>query len=138
MFDRDGNRTPVYDYVKTAGIQIEAVDEVLMCCKSKGVIVSGSMPWDGNSGIPAKDILQTYGEISAVNGWHTLVGCFDYNGKTALYVTNNSVTEGDDVDITFTKGVKGYTVQKAVKNQFEGAELNLKLDAGEGVLVVIE
>lgn len=138
MFDRNGNRTAVYDYVKTAGIQIEAVDEVLMCCKSKGVIVSGSMPWEGNSGIPAKDILQTYGEISAVNGWHTLVGCFDYNGKTALYVTNNSVTEGEDVDITFTKGVKGYTVQKAVKNQFDGDELNLKLDAGEGVLVVIE
>ncbi len=38
MFDRDGNRTDVYDYVKKANTQVKAVDEVLMCAKSKGII----------------------------------------------------------------------------------------------------
>ena len=38
MFDRDGNRTDVYDYVKKANTQVKVVDEVLMCAKSKGII----------------------------------------------------------------------------------------------------
>ena len=41
MFDRDGNRTVIYDYVKTANDQIKAIDEVLMCSRSEGVIVAG-------------------------------------------------------------------------------------------------
>lgn len=138
MFDRHGNRTAVYDYVKNANLQLAAADEVLMCCKSKGMILAGSMPWNGDSGIPEADCLNTYGALTAVNASHAIVGCFDYDGKAAFYVTNNSITEGDTVALTFDKSVKGYTVQKANRQSFSGDSLSLTAEAGEGILVVIE
>lgn len=45
MFDRDGNRTAVYDYVKKANMQLAAADEVLMCSKFVGLIFTGVSPW---------------------------------------------------------------------------------------------
>lgn len=138
MFDRNGNRTDVYDYVKNANLQLAAADEVLMCCKSKGLILSGSMPWEGESGIPEEDCLNAYGALTAVSANHAIVGCFDYDGKAAFYVTNNSVTEGDTVTLTFDKSVNGYIVQKANKQEISGSSLSLTAEAGEGILVVIE
>lgn len=137
MFDLSGNRTAVYEYVKAANKQIAAVDEVLMCSKSKGVVVCGTSPWE-DCGIPEADQLTTYGELASAEAGHSLVGCFDFNGKTALYVTDNSVTEGDTVALNFTSSVKGYTVVKGVKTAFEGETLTLAPEAGEGILVVIE
>lgn len=138
MFDRHGNRTAIYDYVKNANLQIEAVDEVLMCSKSKGVIINGNMPWDGESGIPAADVLTSYGALASVTAQHAITGCFDYNGKAAFYVTNNNTLEQDTVTLNFSSGVSGYTVQKAAKTTFNGNSLSISLAAGEGVLVVLE
>lgn len=44
MFDAEGNKTEMYGRVKLANEMIAAVDEVLMCAKSEGVIVKGVMP----------------------------------------------------------------------------------------------
>lgn len=137
MFDRDGNRTEIYDYVKNAGVQIAAVDEVLMCSKSQGVILSGSMPWEGESGIPEADLLTAYGALTAVSASHAIVGCFDFDGKAAFYITNNSVTEGDTVALTFNGDITGYSVQKGEKKDFSGSAVSLTAEAGEGILVVI-
>lgn len=109
-----------------------------MCCKSKGLILSGSMPWEGESGIPEEDCLNAYGALTVVSANHAIVGCFDYDGKAAFYVTNNSVTEGDTVTLTFDKSVNGYIVQKANKQEISGSSLSLTAEAGEGILVVIE
>lgn len=144
LFDAAGTRTDVYNYVKTANQQISAVDEVLMCSKSMGVMIVGDMPiryTDGQPAeIPARDILQHYGEITTATGKHALIGCFDYNGKTAYYITNNTILDGenDTVTLSFGDTVSGYTVQKAVKENFVSPSLQLTLDVGEGVLVVID
>ncbi len=140
MFDTNGNRTEVYNYVKTANTQIKAVDEVLMCSKSKGMMVVGSSPWgnDCNSYIPESDTLLNYGELSSATAEHALIGCFDYNGKSAFYITNNSILESDEVSLFFDSSIGGYAVAKGEKTPFTGAELKAILGAGEGVLVVIE
>ena len=137
MFDRDGNRTEVYEYVKAANKQIGAADEVLMCAKSKGVIVCGTSPWE-DCGIPEADRIASYGKLASAEAGHSLVGCFDHDGKTALYITDNSVTEGDAVTLTFTSSVSGYTIVKGEKKAFSGETLSLAPEAGEGILVVIE
>ncbi len=141
MFTGAGERTEVYNLVKTANTQIAAVDEVLMCSKSKGLIVVGGMPTgkDGNATkIPEGDLIETYGEYKSATAAHILIGCFDYNGKTAFYVTNNSISEGDTLTISFNSSVGGYTVQKAVKTPFTGSSLELTFGAGEGALIVLE
>lgn len=137
MFDRDGNRTDVYNSVKAAGTQISAVDEVLMCCKSRGLILSGSFVWEGETGIPETDLLTSYGALTSVEAGHAITGCFDYNGKPAYYVVNNSVVEEDEVRLSLPSEQSGYCVAAGVKTQFSG-ELTLSLSAGEGVLVVLD
>lgn len=152
MFDYDGNPTEVYYHVQKANKQLAAVDEVLMCSKSKGVVVAGFMPRlnDGTENrmtIPESDVIKSYGALKSVLSDHALVGCFDYNGKTALYVVNNAIADEEDNGITaatsvtlkFTESSAGYTVRNAVKANFAAKDtLTLDLAAGEGVLVVID
>jgi len=150
MFDESGEPTEVYYHVKKANSQIKAVDEVLMCSKSKGVIYAGLMPalnngTDARMTAPDTDKLFAYNELVSVESDHALVGCFDYNGKTALYVVNNAIaddatsTAATSVTLSFDGSCSGYTVQQTAKAGFNAqSSLTLQLAAGEGVLVVIE
>ncbi len=148
MFKGDGTRTDVYNYVKEANAQIGVIDEVLMCSKSKGLIAVGAMPESNKKDeqgdpipcvIPEEDLIQTYGELTSVEAKHALIGCFDYNGKTAFYVTNNSIDESDTVTLNLNGSAEGYTVLKATKKHFMNTStIQLALAAGEGALIVIE
>ena len=145
LFYKDGTHVPVvYDSALLANKQIQAIDEVLMCSKNKGVIFVGQTPAlaDGSGKYMTKsegDVLKRFRQLSSASAWHTLIGCFDYNGKTALYVVNNSTTQTDSINLQFTQSVKGYCVRQGVKdNGFNASSLSLDLGVGEGVLVVIE
>lgn len=137
MFDLKGNKTLVYDYVKTANMQIGAVDEVLMHAHSKGVMTVGSLPYDGNSGFAEDDLLSSYGALKSASGNHSLIGCFDHDGKDAFYITNNSILESETLTLNFNGKQKGYFVQNAQKQEFEKKNLALELKAGEGILIVL-
>lgn len=135
MIDLNGNKTEVYTYVQKINRQIAAVDEVLMCSLSKGIIVSGSSPCT----IPESDIIASYRNLTDVSGATALVGCFEYNGKPAYYVFNNNNTSQDSISLTFDSLCKGYTVQAAEKESFSATSvMELTLSAGEAVLVVLE
>ncbi|MCI8412579.1 MAG: hypothetical protein HFE47_00570 [Clostridia bacterium] len=136
MFDLAGNKTEVYDYVKTANVQLAAADEVLMCSLSKGVIPVGSMP--STEKLLPDDLLESYGLLASATGKHSLIGCFDYKGKNAFYITNNSLTENETLNLTFTQSVNGSVVQKGKKTEFSGSTKQLTFAAGEGVLVVLD
>ena len=150
IFDVEGNKTVFYFREKTAYEMIAAVDEVLMCSKSEGVIVKGAMPLLGEGeermSIPEADLLgEAFRELSSVSSNHALVGCFDYDGRTALYVVNNAVTDdalrgctaADEVTLGFNGKVSGYTVNGSGKKDFAGESLSVSLGAGEAVLVVV-
>lgn len=148
MFDVNGNRTEMYDLVKKADEMIAAVDEVLMCSRSEGVIVEGIMPLLNGTDrmtLPESDRLQSYRQLTGAEANHALIGCFDYDGKTALYVVNNAIAADeeagtaaeDEVTLRFTENVSGYTLDAAGKKDFSGNALTLPLGAGEAMLVVI-
>jgi len=151
VFDRDGNKTEMYDIVKKADSMIAAVDEYLMCGKSKGIIIKGVMPQisGGSSRMtaPDSDIIKSgsFNELQSVEANHTMIGCFDYNGKTALYVVNNAIaddteagyTAAENVKLDFNKNVSGFTLNAAAKTQFGGNSVSFSLGAGEAVLVVL-
>ena len=147
LFYKDGTHVPVvYDSALLANKQIQAIDEVLMCSKNEGVIFVGQMPLlsEGSGAYMTKstgDTLTGYKQLSSVSAHHALIGCFDYNGKTALYVVNNSTTKKSGVNLQFSGSapVKGYCIRGGVKdNGFSASSLSLNLEIGEGVLVVIE
>ena len=149
IFDREGNKTEMYDIVKSAGKMISAVDEVLMCSKSEGLLLAGVMPQlnrgEARMTIPEEDLVDSYKELLSAEANHALIGCFDYNGKTALYVVNNAIaddtivgcTAADTVKLNFEGSISGYTLNGEEKKEFSASSVSFDLGAGEGMLVVL-
>lgn len=130
-----GEKTEFYDYVKEINAHVSAMDHVLMNCDYKGVIVTGDTPCVHYG----KDLIKSnsFRGLSDVTG-NALVGCFDYNGKTALFVVNNSITEEGEISLTFDHKYNMKVTQDAVTRTENGNGLTLHLGIGESALVVLE
>ena len=87
--------------------------------------------------IPEKDVISSYGDLTSVNGESVLVGCFDYKGKNAYYVVNNSLSQNTTAKLTFKNDVKATCFTLKSDYNTSGKTLSLNLTAGEGVLIVL-
>lgn len=142
LIGADGNLTRWYYYAQRANKQVQAVDHVLMKAANEGVIVHGK---DATrvivtNGEQRNTILKenTFRQLTSVEGDDCIIGCFDYKGGTALYVVNYSRTEKAEVTLRFDKSDYLYEViQRAQSGKFVGNAVPLKLDAGEGALIVL-
>ena len=151
-----GNKTQWYYYAQEINKHIAEIDEVLMNSVNKGVIVSGSDAQSDTKnlntyGADSTCIINSYKELTSVSG-NAMVGCFDYNGKMALYVVNYNMCDQnaaqDEINAakqTITLGFNNdYSNIKMIQNATSSVQttnnkqLNLTLEAGEGVLLVIE
>jgi hypothetical protein len=132
-----GNQTQWYYYAQTINRHIRAIDEVLMNSTHKGVVASGKQA--------NKDLEYTtcviesgkFNQLQSVSG-DALVGCFNYQGETALYVVNHSFEHAQKIKLTF-EGVQNLQViQKGQEADASTSELILDMAAGEGILIVIQ
>ena len=143
LIGADGNLTQWYYYAKRANAQVAAVDEYLMHAMNEGVIVHGKAANEAivTNGKPGEEIITSgkYYEFNGVTGDDCIVGCFNYKGKTALYVVNYNRKAKAKVTLSFDKNDYRYTViQRAVSADVVGGKLPLTLDAGEGALIVLK
>lgn len=142
LIGADGNLTRWYYYAQRANKQVQAIDHVLMKANNEGVIVHGD---DATrvivtNGEERNTIIQSqkFRQLTGVEGDDCIVGCFDYKGGTALYVVNYSRTEKADVTLRFDRQDYLYEViQRAESGKFVGNAVPLRLDAGEGALIVL-
>ena len=134
-----GNKTRWYYYAADINKQIAAVDEVLMNSVNKGVLASGDF---------AKGILEesntpyvlegdSWREVAGITG-DAIVGCFNYQGKTALYVVNFDVEYAQKVTLDLVKTCNVTVTQNAENQYISTNSLELVLEAGNGALVVFE
>lgn len=132
-----GNKTMWYHYAKNINKHIAAIDHVLMNSVHKGVIVSGKEAKSNTK--QASCILkgEKFQELQAVDG-DALVGCFNYNGKTALYVTNYSRTMAQYITLDLDAQHNITVMQGAETAYIKGDSITLDMAAGEGILLVIE
>ena len=134
MIGAMGNINQWYYYAQKANAQIQAVDHILMNAENLGIIRGGE---DAENCINGDIVLNSFRELTGVEGDHYIVGCFDYYGGTALYIMNNSVTEKDNIILTFSDRY-GYDIyQRAQKFSVAGEKVELTLEAGEGVLLTL-
>lgn len=134
-----GNINEWYYYAQESNRQIAAVDEVLMHSKSKGVLVYGD-----------KATAATYGLKGIINaeGWRELVevdatgdvmiGCFNYQGKTALYVVNYDYEYAQDITLKLNKKHNVTVIYDAETSHYAAKNLTLPMQAGYGALIVID
>ncbi len=149
----DGSTTIWYDYAVEMNKQIASIDDVLMNATNKGLVVSGGTAASHiNSGLDALCaeplVISGYEEFTGVSTTGTsagaAVGCFDYKGKTALYVVNYDMASSQTITLTFNKdvSVEVRQLQNGAANtatfNTSSKKMSVTLGAGEGALVVLK
>lgn len=132
-----GNLNQWYFYAQTVNKQIAAVDEVLMHAKSKGVIVTSEQAKKDNA--ESNCIMQgeAWRELVSVDG-DAMIGCFNYQGKTALYVVNYDYEYAQNITLHFNEKHNMSVVYDAEKSYVNTDKVTLTMQAGHGALVVFE
>lgn len=132
-----GNKTRWYHYAKAMNAQIAAVDEVLMNSVNKGVIASGKDAKEDLS--DCKYLMEgtSFRELAGVSG-DAMIGCFNYEGKTALYVVNYDTEYAQKIKLDFAGKYNVTVTQDAETKHVSGSSLELTLAAGNSALVVFE
>ena len=133
-----GNKNRWYYYAQDINKHIAAIDEVLMNSVSKGIIVSGQKAQEYCA--DTRDAVldgTSWRELADVKG-NAIIGCFNYQGKTALYVVNNDYEWAQDIILNFQDTYKVRVLQAADTKYLETNQLTLNMEAGDGVLMVFE
>lgn len=130
-----GNKNEWFYYIKKANMQIQAVDHILMNASSMGVIPVGQY---ANRMVQDAEKITSFRELTSINGEDFIIGCFDYFGKTALYVVNNSTTEKQSVTLNFSSKNNYTVIQRAITKETSGKEVTLTVEKGEGIMVVVD
>lgn len=149
----DGSTTIWYNYAVEMNKQIASIDDVLMNATNKGLVVSGGTAASHiNSDLDALCaeplVISGYEEFTGVSTTGTsagaAVGCFDYKGKTALYVVNYDMASSQTITLTFNKdvSVEVRQLQNGAANtatvNTSSKKMSVTLGAGEGALVVLK
>lgn len=130
-----GNKTRWYYYAQQMNKQIVAVDEVLMNSVNKGVIATCQ---EAKEDLADSQYLldgKAWRELADVDG-DALIGCFNYHGKTALYVVNYDIENTQDIVLDFVDTYDITVIQNGEEKNLAAAELELTLVAGNSALVV--
>ncbi len=139
LLGADGSKNKWYGYAQTANKQIAAADEYLMNAISDGIIVSGTSATNDTTAFTDRITGTAYNELTGVSG-DAIIGCFNYAGKTALYVANYDSDNAQDITLTFDGDYTVTCVDGGVKSDLAitGSGTQLSLVAGEGVLLVFD
>lgn len=132
-----GNKNQWYYYAQKINKHIGAIDEVLMNSVNKGIIISGEQAINDTELTNCVIESGTFNQLKSVSG-DTMVGCFNYNGKTALYVVNYSFENAQHITLEFTGSQNIRKIQNAETSYVKGSSLTLDMAAGEGILLVLE
>lgn len=135
-----GNKNRWYYYAQEISKQIQLIDEVLMNSVSKGVLACGAKAAKDLDLTADQNVLlegDSWRELKSVTG-DALIGCFNYQGRTALYVVNYSMEYAQKIDLAFHNSYKVTVMQNGETRDLKGKGMTLDLLAGEGVLLVFE
>ncbi len=132
-----GNKNQWFYYAQKINKHIAAIDEVLMNSVNKGIILSGKQANRDAELVSCVIESGTFNQLQSVSG-ETMVGCFNYNGKTALYVVNYSFEKAQHITLEFNGTQNIRKVQGAETSYVKGEALTLDMAAGEGILLVLE
>lgn len=133
------NKTQWYYYAQEINEHIRAIDHVLMNSVNKGVIASGEKATWATSLCSEKTMIEgtAWRELTNVEG-EALVGCFNYQGKTALYVVNYSTEYAQNIKLSFVDKYDVTVFQEAEASYYNADSLTLDMPAGDGVLIVFD
>ena len=133
FFGSVGNVNQWYYYAQKVNRQIDAIDEILMKAYNVGVIASDSVKGDfeGNTMLIESG---KFHQLKGIRG-EALIGCFEYQKRTVLYVVNYSHNKANDVILDLNDTHEMKIIQRGKTLTANEQHLGVHLEAGEGVLV---
>lgn len=136
LIGADGSINEWYYYAQKVNKQLLACDEVLMNALNRGVIPSG-----GGAAEDLRDLSLVinsgrFHELTGVEG-DALIGCFEYNNKTVLYVVNYSFDSTNDIILKFDSARSLSITQRAATTEVAAKNVMIHLEAGEGVMIMV-
>lgn len=132
-----GNKTQWWHYAKNIYKQIAAIDEVLMNASNKGVLIYGEQAEKETKDCDFVIKGSSWRELKSLDG-DAMVGCFNYGGKTALYVVNYDTEYAQKIRLDFHNAYKISITQDAKESKMKTKSLTLDMKAGEGALIIFE
>lgn len=140
MISYDGKITDNYYKVQAINKELHAMKGVYLDYKHKGIIMYEKTPFV-KSTIPEENLLESFNELVSLDAArNTLVGCFEKEGKTGLYVVNCDYSD-NGVNTVKLKLNDKHTYRIWSKDgliaQKKSDTVSLKLIPGEGVFVQI-
>ena len=129
-----GNVNRWYYYQKEFGEQLAVIDEYLMNAQNVGVIGVGDRARYLGTG---EEVIASgsFRELKSVSADEAIVGCFDYNGTTMLFVMNNDIDKKQKITLHFDNNY-GYDVyQRGTLASVARKDLTITLEGGEAALV---
>lgn len=132
-----GNKTQWWYYAKDVNEHLRAVDSVLMNAVNKGVIVTGKQAATDTKHFEFLMEGDSWRELASVDG-NAMIGCFNYKGKTALYVANYEYKYAQKITLNLHDTYNMNVTQNADTTNVKTDKLVLDLTAGEGALIVFE
>ena len=132
-----GNKTQWFYYAQNVNAHIREIDSVLMNSVNKGIIVSGKQAEADTKYWEQKMEGTAWRELAGVDG-NALIGCFNYKGKTALYVANYEYDYAQKITLNMQDTYRMRVIQGTETKNIEANTLELDMKAGEGALIVFE
>lgn len=140
----NGEPTPYYDAIKAINTNVKAIDHVIVNGTHKGVIFNGTMPNTVAPGTTTQitapydgtQLTKSAAKLTGITG-NALIGVYDYEGKTALYVVNNSITSANTIGLTFTGNYTYEIISEGKTSWATGSSLSLNLAIGRGAMVIV-
>lgn len=138
LIGADGQPTRYYEYARKANEQIAVVDEILLACESEGLIaVNGAAELaEGCYGFMEKNAFRELAEVES-GAAGAVVGCFDYHGKTVLYVVNQDMAESQKIVLRFTKECMLHLLAVNCDEIQKTQTLEWELAAGAAILIEV-
>ena len=141
LFLSDGTKTAYYGYAKNIYQQIANMDHILMNSTHEGILAVGNTAISDTADVSCRLSGASFRELSNVTASDNagvIVGCFDYNGKTALYVVNNSVYISQTVNLVFDSSVHLTQYTDSTTDLGNMNSLSVTLNAGSAVLLIVD
>lgn len=132
----NGRPTQYYPYVKRINQQIMAVDEVLVNADFEKVLAVGL-----TAQLHTGEDATKYGSIKTINATDLtnglVIGCFNYKGKEAYYIVNNSMEGENTATLTLDDTYSISAIAKDVNEVTTSNTYSVTLAAGDARLIVL-
>lgn len=132
-----GNKTQWWYMTQRINNHIKSIDSVLMNSTHKGMLATGEKSKKQMKGLEVLIKGDGWRELKSVEG-DTIIGCFNYQGKTALYVVNIEEAYAQNVVLNLQGTYNMSVTQNAEVKTVRTNKLKLDLKAGEGALIVFD